>query len=255
VTAFGGWLVRVCPLRPLQCWYTAGSRRLTARFGPDGALALNVTLGVPVLLAIGYALTWLVDRLVRRSGLPLVDPLIADWFADRRTPGLTRAALTALDVLHGSYLVAAVAVVGLALTPRPRRARADPLDVLGTAGAVAPLLILAVAADWARPDTGAAAVLPNQVTLVTASLGMLAAMLARRLAWTGAVAAWTAAVGGVVLVDGARLYAGRDWPSQVVASTLLGALWVPTRRPFPTVARARPTRRRPRVPGSSARTR
>jgi membrane-associated phospholipid phosphatase len=29
-----------------------------------------------------------------------------------------------------------------------------------------------------------------------------------------------------MLVGAARMYVGRDWPSEVVASTLLGALWV-----------------------------
>lgn len=226
VTAFGAQLLRIWPLRWLERRYTAGFHRLTARFGPNGALAVNMALGVPVLLGIGYALTWLIDRLVRHSGLPLVDPRIARWFAEHRTPGLAHAAVTTLGVLRGSYLVAVVAVVGFALSPRRRNGRVDRLDVLGTAGAFAPLLILAGAADLARPTGGAAALLPNQVTLVTASVGTLAGLLTRRLRWGAAVAAWNVAVGVVVLVGGARMYVGRDWPSAVVASTLLGALWV-----------------------------
>ena len=30
----------------------------------------------------------------------------------------------------------------------------------------------------------------------------------------------------VILVSAARLYVGWDWPSEIVASVLLGALWV-----------------------------
>jgi membrane protein DedA with SNARE-associated domain len=226
VTAFGAQLLRTWPLRWLERRYTAGFHRLTARFGPDGALAANVALGVPVLLAIGYALTWLIDRLVRHSGLPLVDPEVARWFVEHRTPGLAQAAQSTLGVLRGSYLVAAVAVVGFALAPRRRSGRVDHVEVLATAGAFAPLLILAVATDLARLTGPVAAVLPNQVTLVTAGLGTLAGLLTRRLRWGAAVAGWTVAFGVVVLVGGARMYVGWDWPSQVVASTLLGALWV-----------------------------
>jgi membrane-associated phospholipid phosphatase len=226
VTTFGARLLHTRPLRWLERWYTAHFRWLTVRFGPSGAVAANLALGVPVLLGIGFGLTWVVDRLVRHSGFPLVDPLITQWLAARRTPAVMQAALTTLSVLQGSFLVLAVAAVGLALNPRPRTWRADLLGVLRTVGAVVPLLILALAADWARPAGPAGALLPDQVTLVTASLGMLAWLLAPRLPWGAAVAAWIVAFGGVVLVGGARMYVGRDWPSEIVASALLGALWV-----------------------------
>jgi membrane-associated phospholipid phosphatase len=68
---------------------------------------------------------------------------------------------------------------------------------------------------------------PNQVTLVTASVGMVAWLLTRRvLPWGGRVAGWIGAAAVVVLVSAARLYVGWNWPSEVVASVLLGALWV-----------------------------
>ncbi|HET8683254.1 MAG TPA: VTT domain-containing protein [Micromonosporaceae bacterium] len=226
VTAFGARLVHTPPLRWLEHRYLAGFRWLTARFGSDGAVAVNVALGVPALLGVGLGLTWAVDRLVRHSGFPLVDPMVAEWLAARRTPAVMDAALTALTLLRGSFLVLVVAAVGVALNPRPRAWRNDLLGALTTVGAPVSLLVLALAADWARPAGVADAFFPNQVTLVTASLGMLAWMLGRRLPWGASVAAWTAAVGGVILVGAARLYLGRDWPSEVFASALLGALWV-----------------------------
>ena len=230
VTAFGDRIGAWGPLRLLDQAYDALFRWLTARLGVGGAVAVNVLIGVGVLLGFGAGLTWVVDSLVSTSGFPLVDAPISQWFADRRTPGTTDAALTTLSVLRGSFLVAAAGVVGVALNRRPARWRADLLGVVGTVGAFIPLVILAVAADWARPSDDAAAevgLFPNQVTLVTASVAMVAWLLTRQgVPWAGRVAAWIAAIGLVTLVSSARLYVGWDWPSEIVASVLLGSLWV-----------------------------
>jgi membrane protein DedA with SNARE-associated domain len=232
VTAFGDRIGAWGPLRLLDQAYDALFRWLTARLGVGGAVAVNVLLGVGLLLGLGAGLTWAIDSLISTSGFPLVDAPISTWFADRRTPGTTEAALTTLSVLRGSFLVAAAGVVGIALNRRrPAHWRADLLGIVGTVGAFIPLVILAIAADWARPadDGGTADVglFPNQVTLVTASVGMVAWLLTRQgVPWAGRVAAWTGAVGLVLIVSAARLYVGWDWPSEIFASVLLGALWV-----------------------------
>ncbi len=226
VTSFGARLAGARPLRRLYGWYLRAFGYLTVRLGPGGAVAVNLVLGVVALLAIGVSLTWLIDLLVSHSGFPLVDPLIADWFAARRTPAVASAAATVLSVLRGSFGVLAVAVVGVARYPRPRAWRTDLLGVVGTAGAFVPLLILALAADWARPHGAVSAIVPNRVTLVTASLGMLAWLLSRRAPWAVGVLVWLVAIGGMLLVAGASLYLGTGWPSELVASVLLGSLWV-----------------------------
>jgi undecaprenyl-diphosphatase len=231
VTAFGDRIGAWGPLRLLDRAYDAMFRWLTVRLGVGGAVAVNVLLGVGVLLGFGAGLTWSIDQVVSSSGFPLVDAPISRWFADRRTPETTDAAFTTLSILNGSLLVAAAGVVGIALNRRPARWRADLLGVVGTIGAFIPLLILAIASDWVRPsaggEAGEAALFANQVTLVTASVGMVAWLLTRQpLPWAGRVAAWIVGVGLVVLVSGARLYVGWNWPSEIVASLLLGALWV-----------------------------
>jgi undecaprenyl-diphosphatase len=224
VTAFGDRLGQWRPLRWLDRTYDAAFVWLTQRVGVTGAVVVNILLGIGVLLAFGVSLTWAIDRLVSNSGFPLVDPLIADWIATQRAAGVTDAAMTTLSILRGSYLVIAAGLVGLLLNPRPASLRADLLGVVGTVGAFIPLMILALATDWARPPS--AGLFPNQVTLVTASLGLLAWLVSRRLPWGGAVAVWTVAVSVMVVVSAARLYVGWNWPSEIVASMLLGGLWV-----------------------------
>ena len=232
VTSIGDRIRMWGPLRLLDEAYDAVFRWLTRRLGVGGAVAASVLLGVSLLLGAGVVLTIVVDALVESSGIPLVDPWVAQWFRDQRSPGTVDAAMTTLKVLRGSYLVVAAGVAGLLLNRRPDRWRHDVLGVVGTIGAFIPLVILAIATDFARPSpaidsTGAPVLFPNQVTLVTASVGMVAWLLTRQpLRWSGRVAGWMVAVGIVVLVSASRLYVGWNWPSEIVASILLGALWV-----------------------------
>lgn len=231
VTSFGDRIGQWGPLRLLDQAYDGAFRWLTARLGVGGALATSVVLGVVLLLGAGVVLTMLIDVLIAQSGIPLIDPPIANWFAEQRSPGTVDAATTMLSVLRGAYLVVAAGLVGLILNRRPDRWRRDVLGVVGTIGAFIPLVILAVATEFVRggrtEGPGGQGLFANQVTLATAAVGLVAWLLTRQpLRWGGRVAAWMVAVGVVVLVGAARLYLGWNWPSEVVASVLLGAAWV-----------------------------
>jgi hypothetical protein len=228
VAAMANRLAGWPPLRFVGQAYRAGFRWLVERIGLGGAVAVNLLAGVAVLLGIGYALTWTVDRLVRHSGLPLVDPLIVGWIAARREPRVTAAAVDLLTVLRGSYLVILVGLVAAVLAWRYRTWRADLVGLLGTGGVVVLLALIALASDWERAAGVAAPAgrFGNQTVVVAASVGMLAWLVSRRAGWGRRVTAWTAAFGIVVVVAAARVYVGWSWPSEAVASTLLGGLWV-----------------------------
>jgi undecaprenyl-diphosphatase len=184
--------------------------------------------GAVVLLGVGYALTWTVDSLVRHSGLLLVDPMVTRWAAAHRSPPAVRATTDTLLALRGSFLVLLVGLVAIVLNWRSRVWRADLAGVLGTVGAFVPLVIIALVTDWERAPsaTPKPGFFPNQTAVVATSLGMLAWLLSRRFGWRLAVPAWTAAVGAAVVVGAGRVYIGWSWPSEVIASTLLGGLWV-----------------------------
>lgn len=228
LAATGQRLAALPPLRFLDWAYRAGFRWLTDRVGIGGAVAVNVVGGAALLLGVGYALTWTVDSLVRHSGLLLVDPMITRWAAAHRSPPAVRATTDTLLALRGTFLVLLVGLVAIVLNWRSRVWRVDLAGVLGTVGAFVPLVIISLVTDWERAPnaTPKPGFFPNQTAVVSASLGMLAWLLSRRFGWRLAVPAWTAAVGVAVVVGAGRVYIGWSWPSEVVASTLLGGLWV-----------------------------
>ncbi|MGC5017986.1 DedA family protein [Micromonospora sp. DT47] len=212
------------PVRWLSARYGVLFFLLAMRIGPAWTLLLNLVAGLALLFAVGFAMAWLLEAVVRQSGLAVVDDAIAQWFAARRTPGAVDATLAAVSVLRGSFLIVLVAVVAAVLAWRTRPWRADLLSVVGTVGAFLPLVVLAVVADLTGP--GEAAVLfPTQNAVVTASLCTLAWLLSRGARWPVAVAVWTAAAAGVVGTGGARLYLGLSTASGTATSVLLGVLW------------------------------
>ncbi|MFJ6196469.1 DedA family protein [Micromonospora sp. NPDC092111] len=196
---------------------------VAVRVGPGWALLLNLAAGLVLLFAVWVAVAWLLDVVVRWSGLFVVDGVIAGWFAARRTPGAVEVALTTVSVLRGSVLIVVVAVVAAGLAWRHRPWRADLLSVFGTAGAFLPLVVLTVVADLT--DAGGAVVLPTQIAVVAAGLCTLAWLLSRDARWPVAVAAWTVAAAGIAVVGGARLYLGWSTASGTATSVLLGVAW------------------------------
>ncbi|MCM0675645.1 DedA family protein [Micromonospora phytophila] len=218
------------PVRWLSARYGVLFLLLALRIGPGWTLLLNLVAGLLLLFAAGFAIAWVLGAVVRHSGLGVIDGAIADWFADRRTPGAVDATLAVVSVLRGSFLIVVVAVVAAGLAWRHRPWRADLLSVVGTVGAFVPLVVLAVVADLAGPaaagpDGRDGVLFPTQNAVVTASLCTLAWLLSRGARWPVAVAAWTAAVAGTVGIVGARLYLGLSTASGTATSVLLGVAW------------------------------
>jgi membrane protein DedA with SNARE-associated domain len=194
---------------------------LSMRFGPGWAFVANLVFGLGLLLLFAIAMAFVVNAVVRHSGLSVVDTAIADWFAGRRTEGFADAANVVIDVLGPKSLVVVVALAALVIGWRARAWRGDLVTLVATAGAFLPLVVLAVAERALVSER----FFLTQHAVVTASLCTLAWLVAQRTRWMAAVAVWTAAVVGVVTVTAARLYVGWNTASQLVTSVLLGVLW------------------------------
>ncbi|WP_433386549.1 DedA family protein [Micromonospora sp. KLBMP9576] len=213
------------PVRWLSGRYGVLFFLLAMYVGPAWTLLINLVAGLLLLFVAGFAIAWVLGAVVRHSGLAVLDGAIADWFADRRTPGAVDVTLAVVSALRGSSLIVLVAVVAAVLAWRNRPWRADLLSVVGTVGAFVPLVVLAVVVDLAGPAGGEAAQFPAQNAVVAASLCTLAWLLSRGARWPRAVAAWTAAAAGVVGIAGARLYLGLSTASGSVTAVLLGVAW------------------------------
>jgi membrane protein DedA with SNARE-associated domain len=209
------------PLRWITQRYGLLFFLLSMRFGPVWAFVANLVFGLGLLLLFAFGVAFVVNFVVRHSGLSVVDTTIADWFAARRTEGFARAANVVVDVLGPKSLVVVVALAALVLGWRSRAWRGDLVTLVATAGAFLPLVLLAVAERALVSER----FFLTQHAVVTASLCTLAWLIARRTPWVAGVAVWTAAVVGVVTVSGARLYMGWNTASQLVTSVLLGVLW------------------------------
>lgn len=220
------------PVRWLAGRYGVLFFLLAMHIGPGWTLLINLVAGLGLLFATGLALAFLVDVVVQQSGLNAVDHAIAQWFSQQRTDGTVEAAVAVLNVLRGSFLIIAVALVAVLVGWRARPWQADLVSVVGTVGAFLPLVLLALVADLTLPAQRtpigvgtAVTVFPNQNAIVTASLCTLAWLLTRQTRWPIAVAAWTGAAVGVLTVIAARLYVGWSSASETLTSVLLGVLW------------------------------
>lgn len=219
VRAAARWAAGRPPLR----WHDRWARAVQARVGGGWALALDLAAGLALLAGIGLGLSWLVPMVVDHSGLSGVDQAVAAWFARRRTEPVVGAAEVVATLLGGWALIAAVAVVAPARAVWIcwwRRAPAGPasprqwdlVGVVGTVGAAVPLVILAAVAGLGA-------------TVAVAGLGTLGWLLTRDARWPHAVAGWTLAAVGVVIVGATRLYLGYDTASGAATAALLGLLW------------------------------
>lgn len=196
---------------------------LGTRIGATWALLLNLAAGVVLLFVAGLAIAWLLGVAVRHSGLAGVDAAIAQWFAQRRTPGAVEVTLGVVSAFRGPVLIAVVALVAVVLAWRRRVCRADLLGLVGSIGAFVPPVVLAVVADLTQP--AGARLFPTQNAVVAAGFCTLAWLVSRGTRWPVAVAVWTGAAVGIAAVGVGRLYLGWSSASGTVGSVLLGVLW------------------------------
>jgi undecaprenyl-diphosphatase len=207
---------------------------LARRLQPGGALGLSLTLSVTALVAAGWAFGAVLQDILARDELELVDQPVAVFFVGHREAWLTRLTQDITNVGSARLLLPLIGLVGVGWWLRCRTWR--PLGLLAATYAGADLAFNAVKDLAQRPRPPAAILLKpvagpsfpsGHATQAVAVYGMLAALLAAATSsWARKVAAWAAAVVIVGVVAVSRLYLGAHWLTDVLGGLALGAAWL-----------------------------
>jgi membrane protein DedA with SNARE-associated domain/membrane-associated phospholipid phosphatase len=207
---------------------------LARRLQPQGALGLTLTVTILALVGAGWAFGAILQDVLARDELELVDRPVAVFFVRHREAWLTRLLQDLTNLGSIRVLVPLIVVVGMACWLARRRWQ--PLALLAAAYAGADLAFNAVKELVRRPRPPAAILLKpvagpsfpsGHATQAVAVYGMLAALSAASTArWPRKVAAWTLAAVIVGLVAVSRLYLGAHWLTDVLGGLALGAAWL-----------------------------
>ena len=207
---------------------------LARRLQPGGALGLSLTVTVAALVAAGWAFGAVLQDVLARDELELVDRPVARFFVSHREAWLTRLLQDLTNLGSVRILVPLILLVGAGWWLRRRIWR--PLGLLAAAYLGADLAFNAVKELVQRPRPPAGILLKpvtgpsfpsGHATQAVAVYGMLAALAAATTSsWARKVAAWTLAVVISGLVAVSRLYLGTHWLTDVLGGLALGAAWL-----------------------------
>jgi membrane protein DedA with SNARE-associated domain/membrane-associated phospholipid phosphatase len=207
---------------------------LARRLQPGGALGLSLTVTVTALVAAGWAFGAVLQDVLARDELALVDRPVARFFVAHREAWLTRLLQDLTNLGSARVLVPLILVVGVAWWLRRRTWR--PLGLLAAAYAGADLAFNAVKELVHRPRPPAGILLKpvagpsfpsGHATQAVAVYGMLAALTAAATPrWSRKVTAWALAVVVIGLVAVSRLYLGAHWLTDALGGLALGAAWL-----------------------------
>jgi membrane-associated phospholipid phosphatase len=206
---------------------------LAARFSPEGAFGLQLTVGVALIVLAALAFGVLAEDVVRGAAITGVDVRLAQWFYARATPGFTRAMLlvTHCNGLAGSSVMAAL----LALWFWRRHLDAWlRLTLVAVPGGMLLNVVLKHVFHRARPSldhpllTLETYSFPSGHTAAaTVFYGLLAYWLLGRVQGRAARALVVlAALAMIALVALSRMYLGVHYLSDVLAAALESGAWL-----------------------------
>jgi membrane-associated phospholipid phosphatase len=207
---------------------------LARRLQPGGALGLSLTVTVAALVATGWAFGAVLQDVLARDELELVDQPVARFFVGHREAWLTHLLQDLTNLGSIRVLLPLILLIGVGWWLRRRTWR--PLGLLAAAYIGADLAFNAAKELVHRPRPPAGILLKpvagpsfpsGHATQAVAVYGMLAALAAAATSsWARKVTAWALAVVISGLVAVSRLYLGTHWLTDVLGGLALGAAWL-----------------------------
>ena len=209
---------------------------LAARFSPQGAFGLQLTLGVALILLVGWTFGEVAEDVVSGAAITRLDVRLAQWFHGHATPGFTRAMLV---VTHANGLAGAATMTALLALWFRRRGLRDwmLLTLVASIGGAALNVALKHVFHRARPHFDDPLLTLDTFSFPsghTAAATVLYGLLAwwcvtRARTWTQRVLSVAAAAGMVALVALvalSRMYLGAHYLSDVLAAALESVAWL-----------------------------
>lgn len=233
VRAFGHRVLDRPSIARIHRKYRAQLVFVARRLKPGQALGLALTLQLIALGVAGWAFGAVVRDVIAGSGATRLDAPITRSLIEHRVAWLTTVMRGFTDLGGLALLGAVVLVVGLVARRMSRRWLPLLILVLALAGAVALTDVVKPLVGRVRPTVGPLVAgggfaFPSghavQTVAVYGALAYLVAGWVRT--WKSKVAAWTLALGLVLLVGFSRVYLGVHWTTDVLGGWALGAVWL-----------------------------
>jgi membrane-associated phospholipid phosphatase len=233
---------RISRLRPLRWLSTEANQlgypaRLARRLAVEQAVAVVLVAGFLVLCALAVLFTHLLDSVLDGDGVAHLDQPASRWLAAHRDGWLTVVlrAVTGLGAPPALAALAAAVCVGVACTARSWLPIV--LGVIGAGGIGLVIVVVKSLVGRPRPPSSFAVFaqqgysFPSGHAAGTSAVALLSAWLLTHWAvrsWALRVTTWTVALMLAGAVGFSRVYLGVHYISDVLAGSVLGAVWAGT---------------------------